>query len=821
LGGRATHILRKLKGRGAAELRERGRQALAARAERRGLSPQSREPSTASLRRLLDASRFASLPAADAPEFAAQLLAHFRERTAPRFFAALDSREETAAELRRRWPASTAELIARAERVAAGRFDLLGLRDLDFGSPPDWHLEPVAGVRAPRAHWSLIDYLDPRVAGDKKITWELNRHQYFVTLGQAYWLTDDARYAEVFAAHLSHWLDENPPKIGVNWASSLEVAFRAVSWLWALRLFGSAPQLTPALFLRALKSLYLHGCHVETYLSTHFSPNTHLTGEALGLYHLGTLLPELGRTAARWRERGRAILVEQLPRHVRPDGTYFEQASYYARYTADFYTHFLLLERANGETVPPAVAERLQALLDHLMHLTRPDGTTPLYGDDDGGSFLPLAVRPADDFRATLATAACLFARADYKFVAGPEAAEESLWLCGPQALRDFDALAARPPAETSRAFRDGGFYVMRDSWSRDANFMLADAGPHGALSHGHSHADALSFDLAARGRTLLVDPGTYTYTGDAAERDRFRSTAAHNALTVDGQPSSVPAGPFSWQTVARARTRSWLAHARFDYLSAEHDGYERLAPPVRCSRSLLFVKGGYWIARDRVESAGAHDYGLHFQFAPGAQPAIQNDGANVVRQDGDEGAGLSLFAFGAGGDDGGGAWRAGEGWVSRCYGAKERAASLAFRERARGASEFFTFMLPHRAGESARANVRELNATGGRLFEIAGHRADCYDLLLASAGVYVESGRLASDFEWAWARFSRDGATLEELLLLAGRRFSLYGRELVRLPNRAAYAYARRDGDALLVETAAGRRSVDLSDLYAAAGGS
>src|SRR2546430_5092825 len=40
-------------------------------------------------------------------------------------------------------------------------------------------------------------------------------------------------------------------------------------------------------FLRAVKFLFLQGRHIETYLSTYYSPNTHLTGEALGLLYLG------------------------------------------------------------------------------------------------------------------------------------------------------------------------------------------------------------------------------------------------------------------------------------------------------------------------------------------------------------------------------------------------------------------------------------------------------------------------------------------------------------------------------------------------------
>ena len=105
-------------------------------------------------------------------------------------------------------------------------------------------------------------------------------------------------------------MDQNPPKLGINWASSLEVAFRAIAWLWAFYFFKDSAELTPRVFMPAIKFLYLSARHLETYLSTYFSPNTHLTGEALGLFYLGMLLPEF-REAARWRDTGRRILLER------------------------------------------------------------------------------------------------------------------------------------------------------------------------------------------------------------------------------------------------------------------------------------------------------------------------------------------------------------------------------------------------------------------------------------------------------------------------------------------------------------------------------
>ena len=41
-----------------------------------------------------------------------------------------------------------------------------------------------------------------------------------------------------------------------------------------------------------LASIVAHAAHVERYLSLYYSPNTHLTGEALGLFYAGAVFPE-------------------------------------------------------------------------------------------------------------------------------------------------------------------------------------------------------------------------------------------------------------------------------------------------------------------------------------------------------------------------------------------------------------------------------------------------------------------------------------------------------------------------------------------------
>lgn len=684
------HTLGKLRGRSMAEIRERLAQSVAKRSERLGWRDGA-EPSDAALFAWLGGSARSKDAWRDA----------FASRTAPHLFAAFHNPATTTDVIRTVDPLYAERVVQRADRALSGRFDLLGYRDLSFGWPIDWHYDPVSSLRVPQRHWSTIAYLDPRVAGDHKVVWELNRQQWLVDLGAAWWLTGDTRYARAMVTILAQWMDANPPKRGVNWASSLEVGFRAISWVWALEFLRRSPLLDAETLARLTKYVVLHGRHLERYLSTYFSPNTHLTGEALGLFYLGSYFPELAQ-AAGWRARGAAVLLGQLEHHVLRDGVYFERAVHYHRYTVDFYTHFWLLDEINGGTFGVEVAPQLDALLEHVQSLTRGDGSVPFFGDEDGGRLFFLDARPLNDLRSALATGAVLLDRPDFAAVAG-EPSAELVWLAGPESVERFRSLGKRAPDYTSRAFEHGGLYVMRDGWGSDANHMVVDCGAHGVLNCGHAHADVLSFELAIGGRPVFIDPGTYTYTVDAGQRDFFRSSAAHNAATVDGVDSSEPAGPFHWRRIASARVlafRTGPGGSRA-YFEGSHNGWEHLASPVRYRRSVEFdpTRDSVVVIRDVFECTGRHEAALTFQCAPEIAATLEGPARIVLKRNSAALGVLESFSSGEAGR-----FELADGWVSRTYGARERAARCRFIARlAPGTTVLTSTLRLHAAREGAR----------------------------------------------------------------------------------------------------------------------
>lgn len=525
------------------------------------------------------------------------------------FFFATDSVESILTLLRQRCPGQAERIVQLAEKICKHRFDLLGYTDLDYAGPIDWHLDAVHGKRAPRKPFHRIRYLDYEEVGDSKVTWELNRHQHFVTLAKAYRLTGHRYFADEIMRQWRDWQADNPYPMGINWASSLEVAFRSLSWLWTYHLLNGAPGL-PDFREEWLRGMALHGRHMERYLSTYFSPNTHLLGEGVGLLFLGVLCPELP-SAERWKELGWRIVLQEAERQVRADGFHFEQSTYYHVYALDFFLHSALLASVNGMPIPKSFEDTLERMLTALYWLGR-EGSPARFGDDDGGRLFDPRRNLSEHLLDPLATGAILFHRGDYK-AAAATLREETIWLLGSEGVRHWDELESKLSVSESVALSDAGFYSLR---AEKATQLVMDMGPLGVQSGGHGHADALSICLQSQGRPLLIDPGTYEYVGPGTERDLFRGTAMHSTVRVDGVDQAEPATPFSWRRLTKTKVERWNRGKNFDLLIGSHDGYQRLQEPVTHRRSVLSLKSGIYLVRDIIEGAGRHRIDVAWHLA-------------------------------------------------------------------------------------------------------------------------------------------------------------------------------------------------------------
>jgi hypothetical protein len=553
-----------------------------------------------------------------------RLARHFAS-SPQRFPLSPANRQSVVPAIRDRFPQATSDARARADNVVAGRYDLLGYRGLTFNfsqatAAIDWHRDPVHGRRAPQRFWSRVPYLDP-ACGDHKVIWELNRHQHWLTLGRAYWLTGELRYRDRCVFELTSWLDANPPLTGINWASMLELGLRSLSWLWMLAFFADDGALDESPWIvDLLLAVDRQLTQIERNLSYYFSPNTHLLGEALALYVAGRSLPELRRSPQR-ETLGRRVLFEEISRQIAPDGGHCELSTHYQRYTLDFYLLALIVARIT-EDVAVAEFEQAVARLACATRLLADDqGRLPHLGDDDGGALFPIAGRAPDDVRDSLAVAAALLGQPDLEIGPPPE---ETCWLLASPGLapNPRQSSVKRARLRRSGALTDTGYYVSR---SGRGDHLVVDGGAHGYMNAGHAHADALSLSLTVAGTPFLVDPGTGCYTVDTAIRDRLRSSHMHNTLVIDGRSQSIARGPFSWRHTATSRVRRWRTHGAFDYFEGEHDGYA----PLEHRRHILMLRGDLLVVADLVRGPGRHTAAVHWHVDP--QWTVQSRGHSVM----------------------------------------------------------------------------------------------------------------------------------------------------------------------------------------------
>jgi hypothetical protein len=574
------------------------------------------------------------------------------------------------ARFKERFPEASARIVTAADEAARHRFDLLGSGPVDLGPVIDWSLDFKTGFRWPAGFSTDLVPVDLSNEADVKVPWELSRCHHFVSLGQAYWLTADERYAEEFVAQLRAWIAANPVMGTINWYNAMEAAIRVVNWLWAAALFKRSPRFGAEERSLWLASALEHGRFILGNLETDpFHPSSnHYIANLVGLVYLGVLLPQLAEARA-WLDKGLSALLGELPRQVHDDGVHYECSLGYHRLVTEMVASSFAACRQNDVPIPPADWDRLARMFEFARSYIRPDGGAPIVGDADDGRLHMLSPAPPSDHRHLLALGGWLLERPDLTSGAGLQAAEAAWWSGDVEGAASV-ATTVDPP---SRDFPHGGVYVLRH---RDRYLIAVCSDPRGPT--GHAHNDTLSFELAALGRPWIVDSGSYVYTASAEWRQAFRATAAHNVVRVDGLELNriTPQELSRRGREAIPRVRRWESDEDRDFLEVEHDGYA--AWGVLHRRRFYFEKrAGFWLIEDALSGSGVHEMEAFLHFDEGLTLTRSGPTSFVATAGGPERLHVGLH-----GVPEGAALVLTEGWIARGYGRKKPAPVLTLRMR-------------------------------------------------------------------------------------------------------------------------------------------
>ncbi len=535
--------------------------------------------------------------------------------------------------------------------------------------------------------FDMPDSIDWLTNPSRDVEWHILLHKFYyaVGLGLAFDETGDRIYLDKWVALTQSWIEQTP----LDFIAVDVTGRRVQNWVYAYYYFvdqAKYDSCCPLFHLQLLESIAAQ----VNFLCANLTPaRNHRTLELYAIFLAGVVFPEM-KDAKSWVEFSLPEIARNMQTDLLPDGVQCELSTDYHQLVLKNYLCVRRLAKLNAIAVPRNMDERLVKALEFSMYVHKPDGIVPSLSDGDARSFLDLLMQGHE-----------LYGREDMRYVA-------------------TRGQFGQPPNQRSVHFADSGYSIVRSGWGTDEKafsdeqYLIFDCGPLGAGNHGH--LDCLNFELAAYGRSLIVDPGRYTYSeaGETNWRVRFRGTAYHNTVLVDRknqtryEPTAIKEASRHAHGSIRHKVkgaapqhemRSFISTSRFDFLhgvarSEEYDAVHE--------RRLYFAFGEYWICCDTLKSPSKHRYDQLFHLGESAQDrvAIQRErgtllvtAPNLIIAQEDR---FDSMEFGIE-----------PGYVSYRYGVKHAAPIVRFTQSSSN-TDFQTVLYPYR-DQAPSIRVREL----------------------------------------------------------------------------------------------------------------
>jgi hypothetical protein len=487
--------------------------------------------------------------------------------------------------------------------------------------PIDWHRDFKSGYRWSERTWYERIPIGHLPGVDVKLPWELGRLQHLPCLALQFAHRSPPTplpggegggakrqvYAVEFRNQVLDFLAANPPRWGVNWRCTMDVAIRVANMIVAFDLFRAAGAEFDEEFVRLFwRSILEHALHIRSNLEWHpVVRGNHYLCDIVGLLCAAAYLPATATTRA-WLEFAVAEVGKELAFQFHLDGGNFEASTFYHRLSSEAVWFAVALIDALPRTEWPPAPDWQREWLERVQRFGALTENCRV-GDNDSGRIFQIPSFPGSAWERTARGSASNASRRSLTAVRSqPEPGNEEFWHCD--------------------AFPLFGLYRYR-SPRFQVSIRCGPVGQNG--NGGHAHNDQLSFELSIDDLPFIVDPGTYVYSPLPEARNIYRSTAMHNTLAADGLEQNV------WQPGIRGlfqladRCRAQVLSLGKSHFEGVHHGFS--VPHRR--RIDLFRE----TIRGLDECAAGEKKTVYFHLAPEVQAEFAEPGKIVRLTNGDK----------------------------------------------------------------------------------------------------------------------------------------------------------------------------------------
>lgn len=470
-----------------------------------------------------------------------------------------------------------------AERLERGEFSLLN-RDGALGFPVQWEAKGTTRL------------------------WRYNLHyfDYALDLGVLAKWCGDEQAAKTLKRLIADWIDSNPVGIGVGW-HSYPVSRRIVNWLQAADMASDAIEWEDNSFRKTwTQSLFQQTRYLGDHLEIDLSGN-HLLANAKALFFAGAFWGN--RIGARWLDHGINLLWTGLKEQFHEDGGQYERSPMYQTIVLQDYLQVVHVLQIRGQQIPSWVLDRLIKMGDCLFSMLHPDGRISLFADSAFG----IAYEPFD----VLAAAEHLLEVSGRWDGANPGPFSSLV-----QVPSRSTASVANPPVVHS-SLPSTGYFILSNG-EEDTQLIIdgKPMGPHHLPAHGH--CSLFSYELSISGERFVVDSGVQEYES-GPWRDYWRSTRAHNTVSVDGaEQSEIWA---SFRVGHRTRLLGYIHSQRESdaIFVGLHSGFAGQKRPTPHRRFIAALPRLRWVVMDEIFGANSHTIQSFMHFAPGVECQVED----------------------------------------------------------------------------------------------------------------------------------------------------------------------------------------------------
>lgn len=447
-----------------------------------------------------------------------------------------------------------------------------GYPAFDYGKDINWQYRPVK---------------------DQLLTTFLHRTVFWEPLGIVYQSTGDEKYAKEWVFQVRDCIKKNkegayPDDKDFAWKAFV-VSFRLNHWSAYFNMFINSPHFTPAFLMEFLNS---YNEQANFVMNNYTDIGNHKLYEALHMMYAGSSFPEM-KEARNWRKGGIVILNEEIKKQILPDGVQFELSPSYHIGTIKIFLDALQIAQLNGaeKEFPESYRNLVEKMILAVGNYSFPDYTFPLYGN------------------AFITNKELMLKNYQLWTKVFPENKTIQYYAT--------DGKQGKKPDYFSNNLPNAGFYTFRNGWDMKATVMQIKTGPSAEF---HAHPDNGNFVLWVKGRDFTPDSGSFIYANvgnqENAKRDRYRSTKAHQTLTIDNK-----------NIQNNAQLQKWETSTNLDILSYSNPSYKDL----NHQRTFLFIDKTYFVIIDRAIGTAKGNLGIHYNLKEDSKATANTSNNSII----------------------------------------------------------------------------------------------------------------------------------------------------------------------------------------------